>query len=286
MLLQGVLLAAAAGGCIPSSDPPAGPPGSTPGDLASLIVSAGALSPAFDPAVTSYAVLVPNATTSTTVTATAAERLAKISINNQVATPGQPFGPIDLAVGTTTLTIVVDGPGFNKTYTIVITRAAAAIADLAPGHSLVAALQGAGLRRLFVTDWRSAAPEMRFLTIDNYLADLNVLVDQLGEAVDLIGLCQGGWMALVYAARFPAKVRKLVLAGAPIDIAAGKSAFERVEDGYLRRAGAISLTGGCINCHGGFSPTLSSSAKFAGLVISVPIGDDESGGLLESEESK
>jgi hypothetical protein len=126
-----VLLAAVTGGCIPSSDPPAGPPGSTPGDLASLSVSAGALSPAFDPVVTSYAVLVPNATTSTTVTATAAERLAKISINNQVATPGQPFGPINLAVGTTTLTIVVDGPGFNKTYTIVITRAAAAIADLA-----------------------------------------------------------------------------------------------------------------------------------------------------------
>lgn len=130
VLLRGVLLAAVAGGCIPSSDPPAGPPGSTPGDLASLVVSAGALSPAFDPAVTSYAVLVPNATTSTTVTATAAERQAKISVNNQVATAGQPFGPIALAVGQTTVTVVVDGPGFNKTYTIVMTRAAAAIADL------------------------------------------------------------------------------------------------------------------------------------------------------------
>ena len=130
MLLRGVLLAAVAGGCIPSSDPPAGPPGSTPGDLASLVVSAGALSPAFDPAVTSYAVLVPNATTSTTVTATAAERQAKISVNNQVATAGQPFGPIAVAVGQTPVTVVVDGPGFNKTYTIVMTRAAAAIADL------------------------------------------------------------------------------------------------------------------------------------------------------------
>lgn len=131
VVLYGVLVVAAVGGCIPSSDPPAAPPGSTPGDLASLVVSAGALSPAFDPAVTSYSVLVPNTTTSTTVTATAAERLAKISINNQVATAGQPFGPINLAIGTTTVTVVVDGPGFNKTYTIVITRAAAAIADLA-----------------------------------------------------------------------------------------------------------------------------------------------------------
>ena len=34
-------------------------------------------------------------------------------------------------------------------------------------------------------------------------------------------------MALIYAARFPQKVRKLVLAGAPIDIAAGESALSR-----------------------------------------------------------
>jgi poly(3-hydroxyalkanoate) synthetase len=99
----------------------------------------------------------------------------------------------------------------------------ATVVDFAPEHSLVRALQGAGIDRLFVTDWRSATPDMRFWSIDEYLATLNVLVDQLGGAVDLIGLCQGGWMALIYAARFPAKVRKLVLVGAPIDIAAGNS---------------------------------------------------------------
>jgi poly(3-hydroxybutyrate) depolymerase len=99
----------------------------------------------------------------------------------------------------------------------------AAVVDLAPGHSLVAALHNAGLTRVFVTDWRSAQPDMRFLAIDDYLADLNVLVDHLGGKVDMVGLCQGGWMALLYAARFPAKVGKLVLAGAPIDIAAGQS---------------------------------------------------------------
>jgi pimeloyl-ACP methyl ester carboxylesterase len=87
------------------------------------------------------------------------------------------------------------------------------IADFAAGHSLVAALRDAGLKRIFATDWRSAGPDMRFFSIDTYLADLNVLVDELGGKVDLIGLCQGGWLALIYAARFPAKVRKLVLAG-------------------------------------------------------------------------
>ncbi len=99
----------------------------------------------------------------------------------------------------------------------------AVLADLAPGHSLVAALRAAGLRRLFVADWRSATPEMRFRGIDDYLADLNVLVDRIGGSVDLIGLCQGGWLALLYAARFPGKVRKLVIAGAPIDIGAASS---------------------------------------------------------------
>src|SRR6185436_9241098 len=99
----------------------------------------------------------------------------------------------------------------------------ATLADLAAGHSLVAALRGAGTGRLFMTDWRSASADMRFLGIDEYLADLNVLVDRVGGLVDLIGLCQGGWLSLVYAGRFPAKVRKLIMAGAPVDIAARQS---------------------------------------------------------------
>jgi len=99
----------------------------------------------------------------------------------------------------------------------------ATIADFAAGHSLVRALRGAGLSHLCVTDWLSATPEMRYLSIDNYLADLDVAVDELGGNVDLIGLCQGGWMALLFAARFPEKVRKLVLAGSPVDIRAGAS---------------------------------------------------------------
>ena len=74
-----------------------------------------------------------------------------------------------------------------------------------------------------MADWRSASAAMRFRGIDDYLADLNVLVDQIGGLVDLIGLCQGGWLSLIYAARFPAKVRKLVMVGSPVDIGAGKS---------------------------------------------------------------
>ena len=99
----------------------------------------------------------------------------------------------------------------------------ATISDFATGHSLVQTLARNGCHRVFVTDWRSATPDMRLLTIDNYLAELNVAVDEIGAPVDLLGLCQGGVLALIYAARFPTKVRKLVLAGAPIDMDAGAS---------------------------------------------------------------
>lgn len=102
------------------------------------------------------------------------------------------------------------------------------VADFAPGHSLIGALRRAGLRRLYAVDWRSATPDMRLLTIDDYLAALNIAVDELGPPVDLIGLCQGGWMSLVYAARFPGKVRRLVIAGAPIDLRAGESVLSRL----------------------------------------------------------
>ncbi len=104
----------------------------------------------------------------------------------------------------------------------------AVVADLAPGHSLVAALRAAGIGRLWLADWRTASADMAYLGIDDYLATLNVLVDHIGAPVDLIGLCQGGWLSLVYAARFPAKVRRLVIAGAPVDPAAQPSDLSRL----------------------------------------------------------
>ena len=97
--------------------------------------------------------------------------------------------------------------------------------DLAPGHSLVATLKSNGCDRVFLVEWKRATPTMRDRGIDSQLALLNVAVDEIGPPVDLVGLCQGGWLSLVYAARLPGKVRKLVLAGAPIDTQAAPSAL-------------------------------------------------------------
>lgn len=104
----------------------------------------------------------------------------------------------------------------------------AVIADFHKGQSLVETLLASGLSRVLVTDWKSATPEMKDYDIDNYLAEINVAVDELGGRVNLVGLCQGGWMSAMYAARYPGKVRSLVLAGAPIDTDAGDGPIKKM----------------------------------------------------------
>ena len=69
---------------------------------------------------------------------------------------------------------------------------------------------------------------MKDLEIDNYLAEIVVAIDDLGGRVDLVGLCQGGWVAAMVAARFPEKVNSLVLAGSPIDTDAGNGPIKRM----------------------------------------------------------
>jgi poly(3-hydroxybutyrate) depolymerase len=102
------------------------------------------------------------------------------------------------------------------------------IADYAVGQSLVETLQAAGLEHVLVTHWKAATDSMKNFDIDKYLTDIDTVVEHLGGTVDLIGLCQGGWMSAMYAARFPNKVRSLVLAGAPIDTDAGDGAIKKL----------------------------------------------------------
>ncbi|PCE32674.1 alpha/beta fold hydrolase [Burkholderia ubonensis] len=108
----------------------------------------------------------------------------------------------------------------------------AMIADYQPGQSLMQTLREQGVSRLYLTDWRSATEDMKDLEIDQYLAELNVCVDELGGRVNLVGLCQGGWMSAMYAARFPHKVASLVLAGSPIDTDAGNGPIRQMVHTY------------------------------------------------------
>ncbi len=103
----------------------------------------------------------------------------------------------------------------------------AGFTDLMSGHSLIELLCETAPGPIYLTDWFSATPEMRYFSIDTYLADLNVAIDDIGGAVDCVGLCQGGWLALLHAARFPQKIRRLVLAGTPVDTSVKSSPMSR-----------------------------------------------------------
>lgn len=102
------------------------------------------------------------------------------------------------------------------------------IADYADGQSLIQTLKAAGCKRLYATDWKSATHAMRDFNIDKYLQELSDAVDAVGGRAHLVGLCQGGWLSAMLAARFPDKVASLVLAGAPIDVQAGDGPVTRI----------------------------------------------------------
>lgn len=104
----------------------------------------------------------------------------------------------------------------------------AMIADYHQGQSLIETLLDNGIGHVALTDWKSATDDMKDLEIDNYLADMIVAIDDLGGRVNLVGLCQGGWVAAMVAARFPEKVNSLTLAGAPIDTDAGDGPIKRM----------------------------------------------------------
>jgi hypothetical protein len=114
---------------------------STNADLSGLSLSAGAISPAFAAATTSYTLNVPNSTTSTTVTPTAADSTATITVNNVAVTSGSASSSINLNVGDNTITTVVTAQdqATTKSYTVTVTRAG--IAQIAveqpPGTDLV-----------------------------------------------------------------------------------------------------------------------------------------------------
>jgi hypothetical protein len=100
-------------------------PASTVADLAALTVSSGTLAPAFDSATTAYTVAVAHSVSSTTVSPVTADARASVTVDGVAVVSGAASSPIALAVGTTTITIVVtaeDGIA-SATYTLTVTRA-------------------------------------------------------------------------------------------------------------------------------------------------------------------
>ena len=109
--------------------------------------------------------------------------------------------------------------------------------DLQEDRSLIRNLLKQGLD-VWVIDWGNASRADRYLTIDDYV--LGYLDDCVAamrreteaEAVNLLGICEGGAFTLAYAALEPARVKNLVLTVTPLDFHADQ-AEEKLEHGFI-----------------------------------------------------
>ena len=100
--------------------------------LSNLTISSGTLAPNFNTAVTSYAVSVPNTVSSVTVTPTATDPNATITVNGSIVASGGPSGSIPLVVGSNIVNIIVTAQdGTTVTYTITVSRTPATSVVLA-----------------------------------------------------------------------------------------------------------------------------------------------------------
>ncbi|HEY5187505.1 MAG TPA: alpha/beta fold hydrolase [Solirubrobacteraceae bacterium] len=102
------------------------------------------------------------------------------------------------------------------------------IVDYSPEQSQMGMIVEAGLKRALTLDWVGATPASADSSVEDYLAVIDRAVDHCGGRVNLIGYCQGGWLATIYAALSPHKVNTLTIAGAPIDFHAGEPIIHEV----------------------------------------------------------
>ena len=102
------------------------------------------------------------------------------------------------------------------------------IVDYSPEQSQMRTIVAAGLERALSLDWVGATAETADATIEDYLDVVDRAVEHCGGRVNLIGDCQGGWLATLYAALHPERMNTLTIAGAPIDFHAGEPVIHEV----------------------------------------------------------
>ena len=94
--------------------------------------------------------------------------------------------------------------------------------DLQEDRSMIRGLLDAGLD-IYLIDWGYPDAEDRHLTLADYIQRyIHHCVDHLRErhgldAINLLGVCQGGALSLCFAALYPEKIRNLITMVTPVD---------------------------------------------------------------------
>jgi polyhydroxyalkanoate synthase len=119
----------------------------------------------------------------------------------------KPFGPV-----TNNVPLLVVYALVNRPY----------MADLQMDRSMVRGLMGGG-EDVYLIDWGYPDGSDRYLTLDDYINGyidrcVDVLRRRHGvEAINILGICQGGSFSLCYASLHPEKVKNLITTVTPVD---------------------------------------------------------------------
>jgi poly(3-hydroxybutyrate) depolymerase len=102
------------------------------------------------------------------------------------------------------------------------------VVDYSSEQSQMRTILASGLQRALSLDWVGATEQTKDASIEDYLDVIHRAVEHCGGRVNMIGDCQGGWLATIYAALYPEQINTLTLAGAPIDFHAGEPVVHEV----------------------------------------------------------
>ncbi|HWF51410.1 MAG TPA: alpha/beta fold hydrolase [Solirubrobacteraceae bacterium] len=140
------------------------------------------------------------------------------------------------------------------------------IVDFSAEQSQMRTILAAGLERAFTLDWAGATADTKNVGVEDYLEVIDRAVDHAGGSVNLIGDCQGGWLATIYAALRPGRVNTLTIAGAPIDFHCGEPVIHAALTA-LAPGGNLSFYRGLVAAGGG---VLAGEHMVAGFIAIKP----------------
>ena len=128
------------------------------------------------------------------------------------------------------------------------------------GQSQVQLCVTTGLAKVYSFDWLSCTSATRDITEADRLDFITRAVDLIagpGGTVNIVGDCQGGWEATLWAAMHPGRVNTLIVAGAPIDISAGNGPAKKLMPILVPR-GNMALYKAMVKAYGGIVPGINS----------------------------
>ena len=135
------------------------------------------------------------------------------------------------------------------------------------GQSQIQLCLKQGLTRLYSFDWLSCTTAAKDTTEADRLDFITRAADLIagpGGKLNIVGNCQGGWEAVLWAALHPGRVNTLIVAGAPIDTSAGNGPAQKLMP-ILIPGGNMALYKAMVKANGGIVPGINMVMGFIAM---------------------